>query len=109
MFTIAHHRAVDEWRRRSRDLAEPVEEVEPPPVGSAEDDALDALSERRVLQVLEALTADQREVLTLRIVADLTIEQVAQVTDKNVGAVKALQRRGLAAVRRELARQGVPL
>ena len=52
---------------------------------------------------------DQCSVLLLRILADLTVEQVAQVLDRSVGAVKALQRRGLAAVRRELAKEGVTL
>jgi hypothetical protein len=45
---------------------------------------------------------DQRSVLLLRILADLTIEQVAQAMGRSVGAVKALQRRGLRALRTRL-------
>jgi DNA-directed RNA polymerase specialized sigma24 family protein len=48
-------------------------------------------------------------VLTLRILGDLTVAQVAALIGKRPGAVKALQRRGLAAVQRELERRGVPL
>lgn len=51
---------------------------------------------------LAVLTSDQRDVLALRIFADLTVEQVAAVVDKPVGAVKALQRRGLEALRKRL-------
>ena len=37
---------------------------------------------------------DQREVLSLRLVAGLTVEQTAEATDESAGAVKQLQRRG---------------
>ncbi|WP_028050386.1 RNA polymerase sigma factor [Cellulomonas sp. URHD0024] len=109
VFTIAHRRAVDDWRRRAHSpLAEPVADVEPVARGSAEDDALATLSTEAVVALLGRLTVDQRDVLTLRVVADLTLEQTADVLGKPVGAVKALQRRGLAALRRVISRQGVP-
>ena len=47
--------------------------------------------------------------LLLRIVGDLSIEQVAEALGKRPGAIKQLQRRGLAAVRRTLERKGVTL
>jgi len=48
------------------------------------------------------LPDDQRPVLLLRVLADLTVEQVAQVMGRSVGAVKALQRRGLRTLRDRL-------
>jgi RNA polymerase sigma-70 factor (ECF subfamily) len=48
-----------------------------------------------VLALLEALGEDQKEVLTLRIIADLTVDQVAEIMGKSAGAVKQLQRRAL--------------
>jgi RNA polymerase sigma-70 factor (ECF subfamily) len=45
----------------------------------------------------------------LRILGDLTVDEVAQVLDKTPGAVKQLQRRGFEAIRRISERQGVPL
>lgn len=111
VFTIAHRRAVDSWRRRSRSL--PVEPLEDPDAGpavaSAEEGALETLGRERVVALLATLTDEQRDVLTLRLVADLTVEQVAEVMGKQIGAVKALQRRGLASVRRAIEREGVPL
>jgi RNA polymerase sigma factor (sigma-70 family) len=111
VFTIAHRRAVDSWRRRARAL--PVEPLDDPDAGpvaeSAEVGALESLSRDHVLALLAALTDDQRDVLILRLVADLTVEQVADVMGKQVGAVKALQRRGLASVRRAIEQEGVPL
>ena len=55
------------------------------------------------------LAPDQRDVLLLRIVADLTVDDVAAVVGKSRGAVKALQRRGFQALRKILEQEGVPL
>ena len=66
---------------------------------SAEDDALRALGNARVEAILALLPADQREVLYLRVIADLSIEHVAQVIGRSQGAVKQLQRRALIALR----------
>jgi RNA polymerase sigma-70 factor (ECF subfamily) len=54
--------------------------------------------------MLDALPPDQRDVLTLRIVADLPIDQVALILGKRPDAVKQLQRRGLERLRKNLAR-----
>jgi RNA polymerase sigma-70 factor (ECF subfamily) len=62
-----------------------------------------------VHQLCAALPADQRTVLLLRILADLTVEQVAAVMGRSAQAIKALQRRGLATLRSELDRTGAPL
>ena len=111
VFTIAHHRLIDARRHAAR---RPVElSSEPPePLGRADDAADEALARiglETVQSVLGALSEDQRAVLLLRVVGDLSIEQVAKAIGKRPGAVKALQRRGLAAIRRELARKGVTL
>jgi len=53
-----------------------------------------------------ALPDDQRTVLLLRILADLTVEQVAQVMGRSVPSVKALQRRGLRALRDRIENAG---
>jgi len=111
VFTIAHRRVVDGWRRGSRAPLqvpyEPDDDVRTSP--SAEADALDVLGDQRVQELLAGVSEDQREVLTLRIVGDLTVEQVADVVGKKPGAVKALQRRGLATLRRIMQVEGVPL
>jgi RNA polymerase sigma-70 factor (ECF subfamily) len=67
------------------------------------------LSEARIAQVIERLAPAQRDVLLLRILGGLTIDEIAEAVGKRPGAVKALQRRGLAALRRELDRAGVTL
>lgn len=103
LFTIAHHCLIDDRRRRSR---RPViaDDVVPEDRASegADAGALRRLGEARVRELLDGLSADQRDVLLLRIVADLTVDQVADAVGKRPGAVKQLQRRGLAALRRRL-------
>jgi RNA polymerase sigma factor (sigma-70 family) len=112
VFTIAHRRLVDEWRRSSRRPAlidVPDHELARRPGGDVEQQALEALGTERVRELCALLAPDQRAVLLLRILGDLTVEQVAEVVGKSVPAVKALQRRGLRALAREMSRQGVPL
>jgi RNA polymerase sigma-70 factor (ECF subfamily) len=108
VFTIAHRRLVDDWRRRSRrpqvaddpgDLAELLG-------GDVEEDALVGVGTETVHRMCAALPDDQRSVLLLRILADLTVEQVAQAMGRSVASVKALQRRGLRALRVEAERSG---
>jgi len=109
LFVIAHRRLIDERRRRrNRDDEVPLD-GSMAETGDAEADALRSLGTQRVQEVCARLAPDQRDVLLLRLVGDLTIEQVAQVVGKTTGAVKALQRRGLAAIARLVEREGVTL
>jgi RNA polymerase sigma factor (sigma-70 family) len=109
VFTIAHHRLIDARRhaaRRPVDLSpEPPESRER--ADDAADEALAKIGADEVQRVLAELSDDQRAVLLLRVIGDLSIEDVAKAVGKRPGAVKALQRRGLAAIKRELTRKGV--
>ena len=108
VFTIAHARLVDDRRARARrPLMEALEEPATGRAASAESEALSGLGLEQLHRLLERLTPDQRAVLTLRVLADLPIENVASVLGKAPGAVKALQHRALGALRRELVAEGV--
>ncbi len=104
VFTIAHRRLLDDWRRRSRrpQLADDPGDLAVHVGGDVEDDALERIGADTVQQLCDTLPEDQRSVLLLRILGDLTIEQIAQVMDRSVPSVKALQRRGLRALRDRL-------
>jgi len=110
VFTIAHHRLVDERRRAARRPSIPTADAQmfDRPGGDVEHDVFDVLGTARVYELCAGLSDDQREVLILRIVADLTVEQVAAIVGKSVGAVKALQRRALNALRKKLERDAYP-
>jgi len=102
VFTVAHHRMVDDLRRRAR-RGEPAAydpSTDPRVEASAETLAMNAIGDQQVDELLRTLSPDQRDVVLLRVVADLSLEQTASVLGKRVGAVKALQHRALASLRR---------
>ena len=99
VFSIAHNRLLDARRRQGRrpqtaDHAVPDNPAPPPP------DPFDP----ELVEALARLTPDQREVVVLRFVADLPLEDVARITRRRVGAVKALQHRGLEMLAKQLPR-----
>jgi RNA polymerase sigma factor (sigma-70 family) len=98
VFTIAHHRLVDSWRRRA---ARPATTDQPPPEQIAVDGQPDTI-DPELQAAIDTLTDEQRVVVLLRFVADLSLRDVARITRRPVGAVKALQHRGLAALERAL-------
>jgi RNA polymerase sigma factor (sigma-70 family) len=104
VFTIAHRRLVDDWRRRSRrpQLTDDAGDLALLPGGDAEDDALTRVGTEDVHRMCAGLPDDQRSVLLLRVLADLTVEQIASVMGRSPGSVKALQRRGLRALRERI-------
>ena len=104
VFTVAHHKLVDDLRRRSRrgDAVPYDASADGRSEPSAEHLALESIGDERVRELMATLSAEQRDVLLLRVVADLSLEQTAEVLGKRVGAVKALQHRALEALRRSL-------
>lgn len=112
VFTIARNKLIDEARKRDRR----VDEVGDPDGsvarrrsgGNAETDAVQRLSDQEMLGLVDRLTPDQRDVVLLRVVADLPIEATAEILGKQPGAVKALQRRALATLNRELSASPYP-
>lgn len=110
VFTIAHRRLLDDRRARGRrpDI-EPLDAVHDRPdsvdVPAQVDDGM---STERVHQLCDRLSPDQRDVLLLRLLGDLTIDEIAAALGRTTGATKALQRRGFRAIARLLEREGVP-
>ena len=111
LFTIAHHRLVDERRRHARraeDATDPVALARavscpaPDLIGTG-----DPVAAAEIRRAIAMLTDEQREVVLLRVVADLPVATVAAVLGKAEGAVKMLQRRALGALARSLEMQKV--
>jgi RNA polymerase sigma-70 factor (ECF subfamily) len=74
-----------------------------------EDLALGRIGSDRLVELFSVLSPDQRDVLTLRIIADLSLEETASILGKKVGAVKVLQHRGVSRLRKLVAEEGVTL
>lgn len=106
VFTVAHRRLIDDRRRRGRRPVRPTQDealaAELPPVEGGEPEALANLGTEQVLRLLDVLTDEQRSALALRFVAGLSLPEVAEVLGRTSNAIKALQRRGLRALRRHL-------
>ncbi|MFJ5957786.1 RNA polymerase sigma factor [Paenarthrobacter sp. NPDC092416] len=108
LFSIAHARLVDHYRKRERtpDSTPYEPDLDGRRTPSAEDQAFGSGS-LGVTELLDDLAADYREVLALRVVADLSVEETAAIMGKSQGAVKQLQRRALSALKkRALLRNG---
>ena len=112
VFTVVHHRLLDDRLRRSRRPTQP----SPDEVleafagfGDVEDEAMAGLGAARVRQLIGRLSPDQQDVLLLRLFGDLPNEDVAAIVGKRSGAVKALLRRGLASLRKEMSKEGVSI
>jgi RNA polymerase sigma factor (sigma-70 family) len=78
-------------------------------VVSAEQDAIESMAAAAIVELLRELPADQRDVLALRVIADLSVDAVAEIIGRSPGAVKHLRRRGLLGLRRLVLERGVTL
>lgn len=105
VFTICRGKLIDDLRRRGRRREEParLDTIERfGPVADAEAEAVSSLVQDELISVLDRLTADQREVVLLRVLAGFTTPEVANVMGKTVGSVEALQRRAFAQLKKIL-------
>lgn len=109
LFTVARNRLIDEVRYRDRrptdkalDLTQEIAAADPDTATASSTQ----LKQAQILEILSHLTSEQRDVLFLRILAGLTIEETAQVLGKTGGSVKRLQSRGLKSLRKKIV-QGV--
>lgn len=111
IFVIAHRRLIDERRFHGRrpDLAELPADGSMLDGGDVEAEAMEQLVTEELMVTFARLTDGQRDVLALRIIGGLSLEQTAQVMGKRTGAVKALQRRALEALRDALEQENVTL
>lgn len=102
-FTIGRNRLVDAARRAGRRVTEVPAETLPERVGGdAESEVLERLSEQEVRALIARLPARQQDVILLRVIGELTITEIAGILKKRPGAVKALQRRALLRLKKDL-------
>lgn len=103
LYRIAHARVVDYYRRQTARQVAPLEErltdseeADPDHLAAHRDDV------RRAWEALIHLTDDQQQVIALRFIAGYSVAEVAELLGKTESAVKALQHRALASLRRLL-------
>jgi RNA polymerase sigma-70 factor (ECF subfamily) len=106
-FTIARSRLIDLRRRRARRATDPVapEEIaRHAQHRDVEEEAMAALSMESALQRIASLPPAQAEVVLLRVIGDLSVQDVAAIMGKRPGTIRVLQHRAL----RRLAEQLTP-
>jgi RNA polymerase sigma-70 factor, ECF subfamily len=105
LFRIAHNLAMDHFRANRRwqpeeDVPESVHGEE----SSAEEQALASLGQTSMLTLIERLSPEQRQVLTLKFVFRFSNAEAAAILAKTEGAVKSLQHRALASLQKHISR-----
>jgi RNA polymerase sigma-70 factor (ECF subfamily) len=98
IFSIARRRLADFRRTAARRATNPapVEQLERWGPDDTEIEALDRVSaERASAFVTAVLSHDQAEVILLRVLGGLDVEQVAQILGKRTGTIRVLQHRAL--------------
>ncbi len=106
LYRIAHNIVVDYFRRKGRRPTVPLDNA----INAASDAHSDlerlaevSLTIREVILAMENLTDLQREVVTLRFAAGLSIAETAKAVGRKENAVKALQHAGIRKLRDTLA------
>jgi RNA polymerase sigma-70 factor (ECF subfamily) len=102
LYRIARNTTADHLERRRRRPQASLEdiEIESPSFDGSIDDKTD------LLRGIAELSRDQQEVIALRFYSDCSISEAAHALGKSEGAVKLLQHRAIAALRRHLTRGG---
>ncbi len=103
LFRIAHNLAMDHFRARRRwqpeeDVPEPAGAEEP----SAEAQAMHSIGRESMLRMIESLSPEQQQVLTLKFVFNFSNGEVATILEKSEGAIKSLQHRALASLQKKI-------
>ena len=109
-FTIARRRVVDLRRQRARRPAVPTPMegiIERGGIGDAEQEAMTALTTEAAIARIATLPSSQAEVVLLRVLAGLSVREVAAIVGKRPGTVRVLQHRALRRLAREVQREAV--
>lgn len=102
LYRVAHNWITDTYRRQPPPALPLNVDIIGDPGENPAQQVAENLEREQVLDALKLLTPDQRQVILLRFLEDQSIEQVAAALDRPPGAVKALQHRAVAALRRML-------
>ena len=100
LYRIAHNWITDFYRRHTRPTLPLDAELRADPADEPQRAVAEELERQGVRAALASLTPDQRQVILLKYLEDWQNEEIAQALDKPVGAVKALQHRAIASLRR---------
>jgi len=104
LYRIARNLLIDHYRKHGQATQVPLETAEAQPTAEADllTVAEHTLTLHHLQTALSQLDEMQREVVTLRFLSGLSLQETAAALEKTEPAIKALQHRGLAALRHAL-------
>lgn len=103
LYRSAHNWVIDHYRRQPRPDYSLQEDLHTDPENNPLQQVSQAMDRQRVRTALLSLPADQRQVIVLRFMEDLSHNEVAQALGKTIEATRALQHRAVSALRQMLA------
>ncbi len=106
LYAIANNLRVDHFRKTSRQPLSELDESLPGEQSSPSSSAEDRLWEECFRKALKNLTEDQQQVIIGKFIEEHSNEEMAALLQKPEGAIKSLQHRALAALRKAIEQIG---
>ncbi len=103
LYRIAHNLLVDRYRRAGREAVELTEQVQDGrPHADPATLAQNSEERRRLVGAVRRLTPEQQQVITMRFIDNLNVDEIAQLMRRRPGAIHSMQHRALASLNRFL-------
>ena len=89
LFGIAHQKCIQHWRKRKEILFDEIPKMPDEFEDSPDDLLIRHESEAEFMSLLDQLPLPQRSVLLLRFVENFSLEEIARITETQLGTVKS--------------------
>jgi RNA polymerase sigma-70 factor (ECF subfamily) len=104
LYRIAHNLVIDNFRAGKKLAAMKREVVDD--TDSPQHTAESNWQKQRLLEVVDTLPEQQKQLILLKFIEGMNNEEIAQVTGKTQGAIRIMQMRALASLRQRLGNNG---
>lgn len=107
LFTVAHRRLVSHWRHSGRRPSTPttIEQLDRLEASATDDDELSARA--AIAELVDGLSDEQTEIVLLRVLGGLSVDEVAAIVGKRAGTVRVIQHRALRKIADRLGQKAV--
>lgn len=105
LFKIARNLLIDYYRKKDREKTSSLDEMEDGGVTISSNVKEMGLSMNEIKNMLNVLTQEQQEVVSLRFLSGYSLEETSQIMHRSIGAVKVLQFRAIVSLRENFGRE----
>lgn len=102
LYRIAHNQMVDEIRKRERRPSLELEHVEN--ISDPKSSVEEHLEQQELLELIDCLPPNQRQVIILKFIEGMDNREIANIMGKSEGAIRVMQMRALATLKKELSK-----